>query len=834
MRAYDYDVIVVGGGPAGCHTAISIAKYSNQNLSILLIDRNPKEEFGKKTKNGWSCGDAVSKRSIDFIKENLGISYSYPELEHAVQGVIAYSPDRRKKVLFEGEGYVLNRKLWPQKQFQYLKKFGIEVKLSCTARKLLTLDNFVCGIECHDSDGNLIKLTSKVIVDASGSSSVLRVNLPIKSYIEKRIDKDDLESTGRYIVEFEPGEEDNTYFDPNYCIIHLDQYLAPGGYCLTPDSLLLVRGHGVKEIKDINIEEEVLTRMGWMPVSSVYRRYYRGKIIVVTPYLLGTSIRLTPDHLVLTWNKHEGYRWKRADTLKKGSKQNSYEDGDYLVFPLPKDGSCIDMLDINKELSGTGYVFTSFKDLIPNRIKLDSNFMRLLGMYIMKGNIMDDSVIISDIDESKLKEICKIFERVFLKNPDTFMVKKQDGEISYRIKFTSILVSHLFKKWFGEDIKDRHLPDWIFNVSKELKLAILESILLEGNFMNGKRRKRYNNIISSSKELAYDVWLLLLHIGLVGSIKKVEGGYEVTWSINTPSKCNRYITDNDNLLIRIKGLQKSWYDGYVYDLQSAGEFCAPVIVHNCWTFPKGGNKANIGLGIQKKSLERRNAMFNRKDELRDLIEEYIRRNKAIKNPKPSRDPIDAGNVYNIWQVPVRRQNDCLVANGYAIVGDAAWMPRPIDAGGIGPALYASVILGRVVAKSIEANDFSERSLWEYNVEYMRGYGSHMASFEILRRVLQNLTNDEINYGMKNFLSYDDVERITRREHPRFTKTKLLNPITLFNVIFNWKLVKGLRFAVKKHERLVKLYAEYPETPEGFKDWHKYLMKELNEAYRLFP
>ena len=41
-----------------------------------------------------------------------------------------------------------------------------------------------------------------------------------------------MESTGRYIYDFdsENSKEDKTFFDPEYCIIHPDQKLAPGGY----------------------------------------------------------------------------------------------------------------------------------------------------------------------------------------------------------------------------------------------------------------------------------------------------------------------------------------------------------------------------------------------------------------------------------------------------------------------------------------------------------------------------------------------------------------------------------------------------------------------------
>ena len=68
------------------------------------------------------------------------------------------------------------------------------------------------------------------MIDATGSSSVLRKFLPIESNIEKEIDMDDIEATGRYIIDFDQGKEDETYFTPDYCLIHLDQFIAPAGY----------------------------------------------------------------------------------------------------------------------------------------------------------------------------------------------------------------------------------------------------------------------------------------------------------------------------------------------------------------------------------------------------------------------------------------------------------------------------------------------------------------------------------------------------------------------------------------------------------------------------
>ena len=221
----DYDVIIAGGGMAGLITASAIGYYSKKAARVLVVDRNPPEDAGKKTNNGWTCGDATSLNSLNFLEKNIGIKYGSPELEHPVKGVLVYSPDHKTKVRFEGEGYILNRKLLPQRQVSDAKGFDVEIKFNTSADRLLSENGYVTGVTGRTEDGGAFKATAKVVIDATGSSSVLRKFLPIESNIEKEIDMDDIEATGRYIVDFDQGKEDETYFTPDYCLIHLDQFL---------------------------------------------------------------------------------------------------------------------------------------------------------------------------------------------------------------------------------------------------------------------------------------------------------------------------------------------------------------------------------------------------------------------------------------------------------------------------------------------------------------------------------------------------------------------------------------------------------------------------------
>jgi flavin-dependent dehydrogenase len=462
--------------------ASSAAHYSGGSLRILVVDRNPLSILGRKTMNGWVCGDAVGKKSVDYMSERIGITWSYPEIEHPVKGVIAYSPDHQTSVSFDGEGYMLNRKLLPQKQFKDATERGVLVDDCIAIRGLISENGTVIGIEGEDlTNKSVFKKTARLVIDCTGVTSVLRTNLKIKSHIERRIDRDDLEATGRYIYDFDIASNDESFFHPEYCLIHLDQKLAPGGYG--------------------------------------------------------------------------------------------------------------------------------------------------------------------------------------------------------------------------------------------------------------------------------------------------------------------------------------------------------------WVFPKGQTKVNIGVGVQSKALDTRNKALGVRDDLKILIDQYVHNNPAISNARLAVGEMDDGNGWGTWSVSVRRQNDCMVANGYMIVGDAAWLPKPLDAGGIGPAIIAATIAGKDAVEALEANDTTEQGMWKFNKDYINDYGYKTAGLEVFRRMLQGLTNEQIDYGMKHFLSKMDVDKITNGEHPEFSTVSKVG--MLIRGALNKKLAENLKCTALANEKLVEHYRNYPVDPQHFLEWQKVLHKILNDSFMKF-
>ena len=97
---------------------------------------------------------------------------------------------------------------------------GVSFDFEINLTGLIYDEQQVIGVEGLDNKTKQpYKKTAKIVVDATGVTSMLRNQLENSTKIERKIDRRDLESTGRHIMYFEPGEKDLTEFDPDYCII---------------------------------------------------------------------------------------------------------------------------------------------------------------------------------------------------------------------------------------------------------------------------------------------------------------------------------------------------------------------------------------------------------------------------------------------------------------------------------------------------------------------------------------------------------------------------------------------------------------------------------------
>lgn len=233
-----------------------------------------------------------------------------------------------------------------------------------------------------------------------------------------------------------------------------------------------------------------------------------------------------------------------------------------------------------------------------------------------------------------------------------------------------------------------------------------------------------------------------------------------------------------------------------------------------WIFPESGTKVNVGLGVAMSK-----GFPNPKNRLYDNV-------LSMPLFKGS-STISGGGGH----VPTRRPINCMVGNGILIVGDAACQVNPIHGGGMGPSMMAGTIAGEIIIKALETGNVDRENMWSYNVRYMQSYGAKQAGLDIFRMLLQRLSDEDLNYGMKyRLITEDDLLKTSTGEDTRLNITEKTRRI--FRGIGKISLLKRLRATVHLMKKMKTLYQNYPVSPEGFDEWKKKTQHLIEEAEKL--
>lgn len=97
-------------------------------------------------------------------------------------------------------------------------------------------------------------------------------------------------------------------------------------------------------------------------------------------------------------------------------------------------------------------------------------------------------------------------------------------------------------------------------------------------------------------------------------------------------------------------------------------------------------------------------------------------------------------------IPVRRPLALMTADGYAAVGDSAFMTTPMNGMGIDLSLSAGRLLADTVFKN---NSASAEALWEYNRDFHVLFGGDTAKNESLKNSLLNLPKGGVDFLFEN-------------------------------------------------------------------------------------
>ena len=173
MTDMDYDVVVVGAGPAGSFTAKHIAlNCADKGIKVRILMIEKRQEIGSPVR----CGEGISKLWLD----EVGIKPNPRWIAHEVDGVNIISPNGStvtidEKMAGNETGYVVHRDIFDRELAKDAARAGVDIMIKTSAIELLTEqlkngETKVVGIKAKHM-GEIFNINSKIVVAADGFES---------------------------------------------------------------------------------------------------------------------------------------------------------------------------------------------------------------------------------------------------------------------------------------------------------------------------------------------------------------------------------------------------------------------------------------------------------------------------------------------------------------------------------------------------------------------------------------------------------------------------------------------------------------------------------------
>ena len=169
-----------------------------------------------------------------------------------------------------------------------------------------------------------------------------------------------------------------------------------------------------------------------------------------------------------------------------------------------------------------------------------------------------------------------------------------------------------------------------------------------------------------------------------------------------------------------------------------------------WVFPKGENRANVGLGIR-----------NSEKTAHEYLKTFLK--------KIGGTPVEL----NVGAVPLGGPIKKTYGNGILIVGDAAGQVDPVTGGGIHVSAECAKIAGTVAADAVQKEEYSEKYLKKYEINWKNGIGRSLEKAIKFRNLFDKLNDEDINNLIKYAKNKDINSKLSIlkliKEYPELLK-----------------------------------------------------------------
>lgn len=169
-------------------------------------------------------------------------------------------------------------------------------------------------------------------------------------------------------------------------------------------------------------------------------------------------------------------------------------------------------------------------------------------------------------------------------------------------------------------------------------------------------------------------------------------------------------------------------------------------------------------------------------------------------------------------IPVRRPISRFAIDGYALLGDSAFMTIPMLGSGMASSMVAAKILSEVIAEGGDEY-YSAKALYPYQVRFMREMGSRHTGVDFLKEWLLTADNKSVDFLFKkHVLSEEDLKTVCVGELLKLTPSFMIKKA--IKGISNLPLLLKMAGMLGRVNRAVKLAASIPTEydKDAFATW----------------
>ena len=252
---------------------------------------------------------------------------------------------------------------------------------------------------------------------------------------------------------------------------------------------------------------EILTadeqgRVDFAPVSHIIR-HLKDRIYTVR-YKCGGVLQVTGDHSVIVFDESGNFVEKAVADLQPGDYLITYNGADFLTR---SDGHIPIPIEVRGEYRSRTHGYRT-------QIQVSDDLMRLLGYYLAEGHCDLDTerrlyriTLTFHLDEDeRSKDVRAIATRLF---PELTVSERLRPEATSRTVIISGKVIASLCSQFGCTAKEKHLPDWIWELDRDLILEFLRGYLGDAQI-----RETEITFTTASPRLAQELVYLMRNVGM--------------------------------------------------------------------------------------------------------------------------------------------------------------------------------------------------------------------------------------------------------------------------------------------------------------------------------